>query len=355
MQRRFAPCFEHAFDGRTAFMKAFLHIGAGKTGTSAIQFALERNRASLLASGMCYPSIDTERERRAAPGKALSGNCFELARFLMPQADGRPLDRDGASAWIARAVAQAGGRDLLLSSEALCQLRPGSTLLLIELLRAKGYEPVVIFYVRHLLDYCVAAWLQALKFGFSKFAAGTDRSMGSAVRRYRCHFERALEPYAAKLPKDAVVTRLYDAEINDLVPGFFRLLGHEMSETAPADSVVNRSPTPSECVVLEMLAAQPDGPRLCRAYGEVVLSATTASKEPLAVSLDDFAVFESRNAEIAARINERFLPPGQMLALTSGKILLGAVKAPTPEAVQSAYARALVAALTPPGQRRPKN
>src|SRR5215216_2953776 len=49
-----------------------LHIGATETGTSAIQSALARNRATLLANGVYYPEYDADEKAQA--GRVTGGN-----------------------------------------------------------------------------------------------------------------------------------------------------------------------------------------------------------------------------------------------------------------------------------------
>src|SRR5215204_5967792 len=52
--------------------KLILHIGATKTGTSAIQSAVARNRATLLANGIYYPEYDADEKAQA--GRVTGGN-----------------------------------------------------------------------------------------------------------------------------------------------------------------------------------------------------------------------------------------------------------------------------------------
>ena len=59
--------------------KIVLHIGATKTGTSAIQSAMVQNRAALLAQGILVP--ESRREDKAEEGRVTGGNCRPIHKF----------------------------------------------------------------------------------------------------------------------------------------------------------------------------------------------------------------------------------------------------------------------------------
>lgn len=59
-----------------------LHVGAGKTGTSALQAAFVRNRDWLAGHGIDYPPSPWD--EAAANHKITSGNGMGLAKFLNP-------------------------------------------------------------------------------------------------------------------------------------------------------------------------------------------------------------------------------------------------------------------------------
>src|SRR5476649_287445 len=63
-------------------MRVVLHIGAQKTGSSAIQVGLARNRDALAKIGCLYPTADND--KTALQGGITSGNGMELAALLSP-------------------------------------------------------------------------------------------------------------------------------------------------------------------------------------------------------------------------------------------------------------------------------
>ena len=330
-------------------MKAFLHIGAGKTGTSAIQVALAQNREELGARGLLYPALPAGADDRAARGEISSGNAQMLGWYCNPNSPSREFTREGVACWITESAAEARGRNLLFSSESLQFARPDSATELVGLLRGEGYEPEVIFYVRHMLDHAVAEYLQHLKFGFARLAqrerAGT---LPGFVRLYRCQFARSIGAFAAVLPRDALHVRLYDSERPRLLAGFFGILGIEAPAAGAADAanrVVNRSLTPEELPLFEALARLPDGVRMCRQLTELLLNSPAATSAPFRVSEADFQVFERRNAPVLEEMNSVWLPGADKLRLRSDRIVIGGAVMPTAEQMATTYAETLAAVL----------
>lgn len=65
----------------TSYPELLLHIGAGKTGSTSIQFTLQRSKEQLAAQGMAYLGLMLE-EAQAATGKSWSKKGFPQAFFL---------------------------------------------------------------------------------------------------------------------------------------------------------------------------------------------------------------------------------------------------------------------------------
>ncbi|MBY0330143.1 MAG: hypothetical protein K2X49_05675 [Acetobacteraceae bacterium] len=342
-------------------MKVFFHIGAGKTGTSAIQVALAKSRGALAEAGLHYPELPAGGDDRAARGEISSGNARLLAWFCNRNLAARDASLDGAQRWIADSIAAARGRDLVFSSEAMQSARPDETREMLGLFQEAGYVPEVIFYVRHLLDHAVAEYLQHVKMGFATLAV-RDRvdSLASFLPHYRCRYLRSLRPFADVLPREAVHVRLYDAERPRLVPNFFALIGAPPPPAADAQGgVVNRSPTPEEVSLFETVARQPDGTRLCRALSDLLLNSPARSDLPFTVAEEDFERFAARNQAAVAEVNAAWLPGPDKLLMRSDRIRVGTPAPPPVEQVAARFGDMMATVLRsqfgprPTGRQRP--
>jgi hypothetical protein len=126
--------------------KLIIHIGHGKTGSSAIQAALAQNALKLATLGINYPyDISTE---DAKLGRITSGNGLVLLDTKYN------LDFSGQS--------------LLYSSEILFHRlldNPAARLSLISKAKSESYDLEFILYTRDLFEHSISAWGQHIKRG----------------------------------------------------------------------------------------------------------------------------------------------------------------------------------------------
>jgi hypothetical protein len=149
-------------------MDVWLHVGAPKTGTSALQAALARARGRLAEAGLCYPvACDADADARACRGEITTGNGAAIGCLVAPAHRPPGFDPAVACAWLERALAEAGdGRTVLFSSEVMQRPEPEAARALLDLLTQGGRRRLrILYFVRHALDYAVADYAQLLKVG----------------------------------------------------------------------------------------------------------------------------------------------------------------------------------------------
>ncbi len=311
-------------------MKAYLHIGAPKTGTSALQAALARHQDDLATrAGILYPVSETGIEKRAARGAFTSGNATLLGAFLNPGQARQVPTRDEVEDWLRRCAEIADGRDLLLSSESMAGARPAEARELLSLLRGLGYRPVIVFYVRHLLDFAVSEYLQLLKAGFPR-AAKVGRvpdGLGSFLSERRVNFLSNLRVFGHPNSDIDVVVRIYEEERAGLVERFFSIFTDDLvpDPAPPGIAEVNRSLSPEEAVLFERLARLPDGRRLCAAMLQAVISTPKPAGSRLRHHVDEaaYAMFADNNGPLVDQFNRAIFGGESRLRLASDRIVIG--------------------------------
>ena len=324
----------------TIAKRVFLHIGAGKTGTSKIQAALSALRPDLADSGVFYPLGYGSTDDQAEKGKVSSGNGVALATWLNPNVAIIPVDKRGQiRSWLQGCIHDAAGRDLLFSSEVMQSARPAETAELCKLFVEAGYLPIVIMYVRHALDQAISIYLQHLKRGFATLRNRDEvTDLGSFLRTHSCGYMATLRPFAAILPPEQINVRLYDAEQDALVQRFLKLLSDRTFDIPSPDAILNRSPTAAEQVVFHTLAMRPNGRRLCILAADLMLNRKSSTREQTSVSPADLSVFAARNQRVVNEINSLYLGNTGTLLLKSDRIAIGEEVAPPDKAVLAAFA-----------------
>jgi hypothetical protein len=325
--------------------RVFLHVGAGKTGTSAMQAALARHRAILAAAGLIYPEAPGIAEARAQAGEVNSGNGGPLARFLSKskqRADWTPAETE---AFLDAAFTLAAGRDLLFSSEGMQAARQRPLADLIRLIEARGGTVHIIFYLRHVLDVVVSAFAQFAKSGVLLRLDEDRRTLDRFVATAEVNWASQLEVFANAVGRERLHVRLYDAERRALLPGLLSLINPDLARRLPkadAVGVVNRTPNLAEQTFMLELNALPRAPALCRLVMNALLNGPpVVEAPPLHVSPEAFATFSAAHAAMVAAVNEKFLPAGTPLLLTSGRYPVGQAPAIRGEDVALIAARAL--------------
>ena len=137
--------------------KIFLHIGAGKTGTSALQSHFVLNREYLQENNYYYPVANNE--SRAKNLKITAGNGIDLAQLLMQ----KECSVEKIEALALEYIKNAEGKDILISSEILNLFRPECAYIFKNAVNKLGYEVIVIYYVRAIADHLVSSYHQQLK------------------------------------------------------------------------------------------------------------------------------------------------------------------------------------------------
>lgn len=327
-------------------MNLYLHIGAGKTGTSVIQAALAQHREALGAAGVLYPDSATDSDRRAARGQISSGNAVNLAWLVAPDNREPGFDEASTRRWLRAVLDEAAGRDVLFSSELLQHAQSNLIGPALEPFLAAGYRPRPIFYLRHAADQAAAVYLQHLKQGFHRTPPNERAdSLSAFIAQFTCPYLETLERFAKVIPREDFIMRLYEQEAAELVAGFFRIVAPGLRPDTPPDRVINRSPTPAEQAVFERLAQMPDGVQLCRALTDLILNSPRGEEGRISIARRDFAAFGQRNRPIVEEINRLYPLARGRLHLRSAAIDIDAAEASSAEAIANASAEALAVAL----------
>ena len=212
----------------------YLHIGAPKTGTSAIQAFLTLNRdAFLAATGIYYP--ESRSDARVLKGKPTAGNGAKIAKLL------RSKRRDAFDQAIALTEAELGrGRErLLLSSEGFWSI-PDDAMEAF-LARASPLADVrFLFYARPQVKHVESAYLQVLG------NRGFDGDIAAYFETVRPKFfvGSKLERLTALAGAGKVTARKYDRKSlvgGDVIDDFVDVFGTRFGDAFQRPQEVNSS------------------------------------------------------------------------------------------------------------------
>lgn len=213
----------------------WLHVGHGKTGSSALQSSFARSKDSLSENGVYYP--EDASLGHAARGGITSGNAWNLLTEDNT-AFHQKLSHDLASAGYLKCD------QILYSSELMFgQIFKDPRLLDIALkeMDTSGTTPRVVLYIRDPLDFAVSGYIQRVK------RAGEVRSLGEYLREFT-PLENFLT-FVSLIEERGVEWSVqnFSAVRFDLLPSMEGVMGIPSGTLSPGNGApVNRSLTRSE-------------------------------------------------------------------------------------------------------------
>lgn len=298
----------------------FLHIGAGKTGTSFLQAQLALQHQALLSSNIYYPTWE-RLLRRVKDGKVTSGNIEQLMPWLLPNhpsviSQGKTGDDwiTQSIQWLKTTIRTAEGRDILLSGEALQHAKPEKISRFVRESQEHGYETRVIFYVRHALDHALSDYREHVQRGFRDgYNCKELRTVNGWLINRLVPFGRTVSNYSHVLPDSKINVRSYDADKQDLWSRFLGYLGTTPTKTMKGSMnvTINRSLTILETQFLVSAASVLNQGQM-RAIGMKLISRPPFAvkgglPKSFMISEATLEQFKERNRDAIDVINNRWL------------------------------------------------
>lgn len=292
--------------------RVVLHVGMPKTGSTAVQVALVRNRDLLISLGVTYPPARSD--RAALAGRLMSGNGVSLLPYVTSQ---EPMPE--AVEEIRRQVAESGTPFVLWSSEALYyRLRPDRLGELAAGLASDGVELTVTGFVRDIAGHAVSSYSEMVKGALltRSFHEFVDGSAGPPA--YRPALRRCWGSFLDVLGPDAVTVRRYESHRQNLFAALLSGLADlENSGVALPHDGVNRSMTARELVIMREVNKKLSDPREARLISGTLISAPPVGDEAPGISEEGLALLERMFTDDVEWMNSTFLAHDPM-SVTGG-------------------------------------
>lgn len=207
----------------------YIHVGAGKTGTSSIQVFLKDNRDALMECGLCVPQIGVKRTEHYLAHHSLSG----VARFLTG---------DNIRQW--KEIAALGNSKILVTSELFHSLvKKESGLELFRSVKSifASWKISIIFYIRRHDQWLESAYAEWLKTGHLR----TGEDLDQFALAYGDDQTKQIDKFEEIFGPEALIIRPYEkCQLNngDVVDDFLEIFGLSSGKKfKQPNSPVNRS------------------------------------------------------------------------------------------------------------------
>lgn len=228
-------------------MRIIVHIGHYKTGTTSLQRRFTDHREALAEQGVVYPDLGVLRNPNGSVLPSHSALVFEMLQQRelqvalwyrdLVQAAPRPPTLASMTEALHAAIADAGDRDVLLSSEELMRFGAGGRHegLVDEFADLLGDCEVRVFCHLRRPDLHLPSWYnQMVKLGARP--ANLSESIDSYFDKVHVDYAKALRPWVQRFGADNVVVHRYERRQGDVTDDLLGAFGHHV--TLPPGSEV---------------------------------------------------------------------------------------------------------------------
>ncbi len=218
--------------------KLFLHIGLGKTGSSALQSWLSLNSDALSRQGVDYADLVPH----AKTGEVSSGNGFDLQRALVNQ-DFDEVERLLTTTYFYNPR----NNVALISCELFQGIRAPFVQKIYDICAKCDIEVTIIVYIRSVYEQQYSTYLQGIKRSSIAHKFG-DKSSDIAFHRSVEYLRRYVRVFG-----DKVLAINYDVAKKDIYGSLADIIGVNTKGLKKLEKKVNRSLTLEEAEVLRRM------------------------------------------------------------------------------------------------------
>jgi len=231
--------------------KLVLHIGTTKTGTTAIQSFLARNRDALLDRGYLYPrSLGRENHVKAAAYATPYRQAPDIHQWAgIASSETEMTQKTKIAASFRKEITSArNAHTVIISNESMhARCYQDENLVNLKELLSGLFESVkVVCYLRPQIDHAVSLYATGLRAG-GKFTLEEFLARQKSVREHYYHFDVLLSHWGRHFGDENIVVRLFDQEKRrerGVVSSALEILGLQADEasfepTSRANSSIN--------------------------------------------------------------------------------------------------------------------
>tara|TARA_B110000211_G_scaffold5098_1_gene5618 strand:+ start:8714 stop:9994 length:1281 start_codon:yes stop_codon:yes gene_type:complete len=288
------------------------HVGAGKTGTSAIQSGFARYGNELATKfSIHYP--DSNDNIKAASGKITSGNSSELLQFLVPKRRSAAFDEKKFINDFLLTSKNANFEKIVFSNELLEEGEEVKWSALVKLIESNNMNVKIIYYVRHISDHASSVYGQMIK------RSGYAKSFEEYSEVYFAKFRTSLAKFLNLISKNKITVKVYDEVKENIFSDVISTIDPQVIFPINIEKV-NRSLSQQELMILKHINMHTKTPKLSTKLSDFIIYNRDVVREPFTITQDALKNITNNNNKTVDWINDTFFDGSSRLKLLSQDI-----------------------------------
>ncbi len=288
--------------------KIFLHIGAGKTGTSALQSHFVLNKQHLERNNYYYPA--TKNELKAKELKITAGNGIDLAQLLRQE----DCNIESIEALALQYIQDANGKDIIISSEILTLFRPACAKVFKDAVNRLGYEIIVIYYVRAIADHLLSSYHQQLK------RHAYSKKFTAFIQNRKNNFLETISKSINVFGRENLIVKNYDVVKGNIFLDFIENILEigDMQNLIVENKKINRSLTEFEVALMRYMNISFKNAKDSTFISDALIYGDPNAKYKMSISDKDLKIVSKKYSDDIDKINEYLCEQERPLSLTRG-------------------------------------
>jgi len=279
--------------------KMILHMGADKTGTSALQSFFANNIQELSNNNFSYYYENQEILSNAKNYKVSDGNAQPLPKLVWINKGN--FDKKLIEQTLDKHIDYANGKNILMSAEDFGALDPFGAVYINEYALKRGYQITAIYYVRAIIDHEMSRYQQ-----FTKEATFIGDFTQWIDKKSNCSFLRVIKNISKVFGEKNLIVKNYDFNKKNLIENFLETVLNIQNITKfnITKKKVNRSLTDYELLLMKsfnkVLDTNDEAIFVSNSFVDNFKDAKTTYK----ITQNEFNLLKEKYANLVIKLNE---------------------------------------------------
>ena len=301
--------------------KIIIHMGADKTGTSALQAFFANNISELNENNFSYFYENKVTLSEAKDYKVSGGNAQPLPQLVWLNKDN--YDKVLIEQALQKHIDYANGKNILMSAEDFGALDPVGAKYINDYAIKNDYKITIVYYVRAIADHEMSRYQQ-----FHKEAIFNGSFLELLTTKSSCSFLRTIENICTVFGKENLIVKNYDLNRQELIENFVRTVLNieDINKFNIIKKTVNRSLNDYELLLMQNFNKYLNTQEEAKFISSCFIDNFRNIKTKYKITQEEFKILERKYSSLVEKVNEYMSKDEEPIKLVSDLEIVDEIK-----------------------------